>query len=136
MKLHISLSSSTRVYHIFSKFCANIVSVYWWDTYTFRWYSRISRLEYRRNYHNHAHDYPCIRMIFSQPAHCRTISETPYSNCFFDTLYCRSLYGYYRIFYWRTALPPLNRTLCLDRAYDREGTEKCIAFYSLSTSTT
>jgi len=126
MKLCISISISARLYHFSSELRTYLVSIYRRNTYTFRWYSRISRLEHRRDYHNHAHDYPCIRMIFSQPAHCRTISETPDTNSISDTLHRRSLYGYYRIFYWRPPLSPPDRTLYFNRTHDRKDAEKCI----------
>lgn len=112
------------MYYLFLKFCANTRRLYWWHTYPFCWSCGVSRLEYRRDDNHLALYYPCIRGLFPQSSNCWTISEAPYPCRIFDTLYCRTLYGYNWVFPWCSSLPLAHRALRIYRTHDRNDAEK------------
>lgn len=112
------------MYHIFYEFCTNIMSLYWGDTHSLCWSSRIPWMEHHCDARNHAFYYPCIRRLFPQSSNCRTITKTPNTSRFFDSRNCRTFYGYNWFLHWCPPLPPPHRTLHFYRSHDRSHAEK------------
>lgn len=113
-QLYFPLPSRSRMYHILHQFCTYLMSIYWWHPNTLCWSRRVPWMEYSCDNHYYALYYPRIRRIFSQSSYRWSIFECSNTCRFPDTLYCRTFYRNYRVFYWCSYLSFTDGTLCFD----------------------